>query len=94
MPILAEDIAYIYDEKDNLIKKITTNKTDKFEVIDEYTYDIHGNMVYNSTFQNGVLVFENRCAYDEDHNLVTEEFFEINFWEKRITRHERLIHEW
>jgi hypothetical protein len=42
---------------------------------------------------NGVLVFENKCAYDENDYLISEEYFELNFWERRIERHERLIHE-
>jgi hypothetical protein len=50
-------------------------------------------MVHNVTIQNGVLIFENKCAYDQSNELIGEEFFEIDYWEKRITRHEKLIHE-
>jgi hypothetical protein len=90
---LAENITYVYCEKGNLVRKITKNETHNFEIRDEYTYDNHGNMLHNISFQNGVVVFENKCTYDASNNLIAEEFFEIDFWEKRITRHEKLIHE-
>lgn len=90
---LAETISYTYDENDRVIRKSTFNEGHKFEVIDEYEYDERGNMVHNVTFQNGVLIFENKCAYDQNNELIGEEFFEIDYWEKRITRHEKLIHE-
>lgn len=90
---LTEEVVYTYDEKGNLIRKITTNITQKFDVIDEYTYDNRGNMLHNISFQNGVVVFENTCTYDDTNSLLTEQFFEIDYWEKRITRHEKLIHE-
>lgn len=82
-----------YDSKGNLIKKIHRNYNDNFEVIDEYTYDLNNNMIYNSSHQNGVLVFENKCDYDHKNRLISEELFELDFWERRIVRHEKLIHE-
>jgi hypothetical protein len=90
---LTESNAYVYDDKSNLIKKVVTNHKDHFEFTETYTYDSRGNMLHNTSFQNDVLVFENNCTYDEDNNLLSEEFFEISYWEKRITRHEKLIHE-
>lgn len=82
-----------YDDNCNLIKKTLKNHSDNFEVIDLYQYDENNNMIYNCSHQNGVLVFENKCGYDENNHLISEEFFELDFWEKRILRHERLKHE-
>ena len=91
--ILFNEESFEYDEKGNLLKKNHRNHPDNFEVIDNYQFDIKNNMIYNSSKQNGVLVFENKCGYDENNNLISEEFFELDFWEKRIVRHEILIHE-
>ncbi len=91
--VLFNSESFEYDEKGNVVKKIHKNYADKFKVIDNYEFDIKGNMVYNSSYQDGVLVFENKCGYDENNQLISEEFFEINCWEKRIVRHERLKHE-
>jgi len=85
--------AFEYDSQGNVVKKIQRNYIDNFEVIDEYTFDSRNNMIYNSSHQNGVLVFENKCGYDSNNNLISEEFFELDFWERRIVRHEKLIHE-
>jgi antitoxin component YwqK of YwqJK toxin-antitoxin module len=82
-----------YDDKGNLTKKIFRNYADNVELIDLYHYDDHHNMIYNCSHQNGVLVFENKCGYDENNHLVLEEFFELDFWERKIVRHERLKHE-
>jgi hypothetical protein len=90
--ILFNSESFEYDEKGNVVKKIHKNYPDNFEVIDDYQFDKNNNMIYNSSHQNGVLVFENKCGYD-NNNLISEEFFELDFWEKRIVRHERLIHE-
>jgi YD repeat-containing protein len=89
---LTETISYSYNDNGKVTRRVTANSIQTFEVIDEFTYDQFGNMLQHVTFQNGFLVFENRCTYDTFHNLMTEEFFEINYWEKRITRHEKLIH--
>lgn len=91
--VLFTSESFEYDEKGNVVKKLHRNYSDKFEVIDDYQFDKNNNMIYNSSHQNGVLVFENKCGYDENNNLISEEFFELEFWEKRIVRHERLIHE-
>jgi len=85
--------SFEYDVNGNVIKKIHRNYADNFEVIDEYKFDQNNNMIYNSSHQNGILVFENKCGYDSKNNLILEEFFELDFWEKRIVRHEKLIHE-
>jgi hypothetical protein len=90
---LTESNAYTYDERNNLIKKGVTNHVDHLMVTESYIYDSRDNMVLNTGFQNDVLVFENKCNYDEGNNLIDEEFFEISYREKRIIRHERLIHE-
>lgn len=91
--VLISSELFEYDAFENVIKKIHRNYADKFEVIDKYQFDENNNMIYNSSRQNGVLIFENKCSYDEQNNLITEEFFELNYWEKRIVRHEKLIHE-
>jgi len=91
--VLFTEESFEYDEKGNVVKKIHTNYLDSFKVIDNYQFDLNNNMIYNSSHQNGVLVFENKCGYDEKNNLVSEEFFELDFWEKRIVLHERLLHE-
>lgn len=85
--------AFEYDNRGNVIKTILRDYVNNFEVINVFTFDKDDNMLYNSTHQNGVLVFENKCEYDNNNNLIKEEFFELDFWEKRILRHERLIHE-
>lgn len=82
-----------YDNNSNVIKKLHKNYRDNFELIDEYEFDTENNMIYNSTHQNGFLVFENKCEYDNLNRLISEEFFEIDYWEKQIIRHEKLIHE-
>ena len=82
-----------YDDKGNLTKKTFRNYFDNIELIDLYHYDDHNNMIYNCSHQNGVLVFENKCGYDQNNQLVLEEFFELDFLERKIIRHERLKHE-
>jgi hypothetical protein len=82
-----------YDGNDNIIKKLHKNLQDSLEIVDIYEYDDYGNMVYNSTHQNGHLIFENKCVYDTNNALICEEFFELDYWTKGINRHERLIHE-
>ena len=89
---LTETTSYIYDGDGNVTKKITSNSVQRFQIIDDYKYDLFGNMIHNTSFQNDFLVFENKCTYDDHNNLLTEEFFEIDYWEKRITRHEKLVH--
>jgi hypothetical protein len=84
--------SFEYDKSGNVIKKIHRNYIEKFEVIDIYEFDEEGNMIYNSSHQNGTLIFENKCGYDNKNNLASEEFFELDFWEGRIVRHERLKH--
>ncbi|MDO5663639.1 MAG: hypothetical protein Q4G63_00095 [Bacteroidia bacterium] len=83
---------FVYDAMGNVLKKTEQNFKDKFEVIDIYQYDNQNNMIYNTTRQNGVLVFENKCGYDDENNLISEEIFELDFWQKKITKHEILIH--
>lgn len=85
--------SFEYDKNGNVVKKIHRNYIDNFEVIDDYHFDKNNHMIYNSSHQNGVLVFENKCRYDENDNLILEEFFELDFWERRIVRHEILHHE-
>lgn len=82
-----------YDSKENLIRKLHKNLQDSLEIIDIYEYDGNQNMIYNSTHQNGHLVFENKCIYDTNNELICEEFFELDYWTKGINRHEKLIHE-
>jgi hypothetical protein len=89
---LTETILFTYDAIGNVARKVTANNVHGFQVIDDYKYDQFGNMLHNTSFQNDFLVFENKCEYDDRNNLLTEEFFEIDYWEKRITRHEKLIH--
>jgi hypothetical protein len=89
---LTETISSTYDDGGKVIRKATRHHGQGFDVIDEYQYDESGNMIHNVSFQAGFLIFENKCEYDENNNLVTEEFFEIDYWEKKIRRHERLIH--
>lgn len=89
---LTEVTSYSYDKNGNIIRKAVKNIVDGYEVIDEYEYDERGNMTYNTSLQNGVPIFENKCTYDENGNLLTEEFFEIDYWERRVTRHEKLLH--
>ena len=83
---LTETTSYTYDGDGHVTRKVTSNSVQRFEVIDEYEYDLFGNIMHNTSFQNGFLVFENKCTYDDRKNLLTEEFFEIDFWEKRVTR--------
>jgi hypothetical protein len=82
-----------YNEKGLVIKKILKNHLDKYVIVDEYKFDAKANMIYNCTHQNGILVFENKCEYNDKGELSSEEFFELDFWEKKIVKHERLIHE-
>jgi len=89
---LTEVTTYSYESHNKVARKVVKNKTDGNELIDEYEYDSNGNMIHNVSFKNSTVVFENKCTYDGDQNLSTEEFFEIDFWEKRILRHEKLVH--
>jgi len=89
---LTEVTFYTYDSTGKITKKELSNKKDGFSMVDEYNYDGRGNQVHNVTFQNGALIFENKCTYDQNDHLLTEEFFEIDFWEKKVTRHEKLLH--
>ncbi|MCZ8023348.1 MAG: hypothetical protein O9294_16410 [Cytophagales bacterium] len=90
---LHKDEYFEYDDNSNVIKKTLKNYSDNFVVIDQYQYDERNNMIYNCSHQNGLLVSENKCGYNENNHLVSEELFELDFWEKRILRHERLKHE-
>lgn len=85
--------SFEYDEEDNLIKKVYSNYPDNFKIIENYEYNKNKVMIYNSAHQNGVLIFENICSYDENNNLISEEFFDLDYWERKIRRHEKLIHE-
>ena len=89
---LAEVTSHAYDSSGKVVRKELKNKSEGYQVVDEYKYDDDGNMVHNTTFKNGTLIFENKCTYDKDNQLLTEEFFEIDFWEKKIARHEKLLH--
>ncbi len=81
-----------YDTNNNLIKKQLEILPENIKVIDIYRFDNKNNMIYNSSHQNGVFVFENKCEYDNDNNLISEEFFELDYWEKSIVVNERLLH--
>lgn len=81
-----------YDENGYLEAKTFNHHIENYQVIDKYNYDPAGNMIYNSCHQDNFLVFENKCSYDNDNRLIEEEFFEIDVWDKRIIRHEKLIH--
>lgn len=82
-----------YNDKGDVIRKIFKNYPDNYIVIDDYKFDDRGNMIYNCSHQNGILVFENKCGYNDENELISEEFFELDFWERKIVKHERLIHE-
>ncbi|MCG8698529.1 MAG: hypothetical protein MI922_10785 [Bacteroidales bacterium] len=84
--------SFEYDNRGNIIKKILRNYRDSYEIVDEYKFDQNNNMIYNSSTQNGVLVFENKCQYDSNNKLISEEFFEMDFSTAHVVRHERLIH--
>ncbi|MCU4177348.1 hypothetical protein [Carboxylicivirga sp. N1Y90] len=85
--------AFEYDSQGNVIKKIHRNYVYKFEVIEENTFDNRNNIIHSLSHENGELVFENKCGYDDNDNLISEEFFEFDLLERRIVKHERLIHE-
>lgn len=85
--------SYTYDSNGYVIRKEVNNEEEGFQTVEEYRYDERGNEVHIVGFQNGALTFENKCTYDESDNLIVEEYFEISFWEKRIVRHERLLHQ-
>lgn len=82
-----------YDNNGNLIKKTQRDYINNNEVIDTYTYDSNNNMLLNCSHQNGTLVFENKCTYNEYNQLISEEVFQINIWTGHIICHEKLIHE-
>lgn len=82
-----------YDQNENVITKRLKNYIDNYLIIDNYSYDERGNMIHNISYQNDILIFENTCKYDSANYLIQEEFFQLDFWEGRIIKHERLIHE-
>lgn len=90
--ILNEITSYAYDLHGNVTRKTARDAQEGHQTIDEYRYDEQGNMEYNASFHNGVLIFENKCTYDADGNLKTEEFFEIDRWDKKVIRHEKLLY--
>lgn len=90
---LTEITAYEYDLDGNLVLKKQQNVEDGFEIVNEYRYDDRGNRIYNATFRDGNLIFENKCTYDDEGYLRTQELFEIDPWSRKVERHERLIHE-
>jgi hypothetical protein len=89
---LTETTSSTYGANGKVERKVTSYKGHGYQIIDEYKYDAAGNMIHNVSFHNDFLVFENKCEYDENNNLITEEFYEIDYWEKRVTRNEKLIH--
>lgn len=89
---LTEVTFYSYNSNGKMSRKELNNKKEGFQVVDEYSYDDRGNQVYHVSFQNATLIFENKCTYDQDGLLSIEEFFEIDFWENKVIRHEKLLH--
>jgi hypothetical protein len=89
---LTEITSYTYDLHGNVLQKKVQNVADGYQTVDDYRYDEQGNMIYNAAFHNDLLIFENKCSYDAEGNLTAEEFFEIDRWEKKVLRHERLLH--
>ncbi len=85
--------SFEYDSKGNVIKKEETNYIDNFTITENYEYDQSNRMICNTSYQDGRLVFENNCEYDEFGDLISEEFFELDYWGKQVVRHEKLIHE-
>ncbi|MFT4602540.1 MAG: hypothetical protein ACI857_002726, partial [Arenicella sp.] len=84
---------YEYCDQKYLITKIRNEHQHNFETIDTYERDSDGRETYATSRINGALVFENKIEYDSEGNLETEEFFDLNYWEKSIRAHERLVHE-
>lgn len=91
--VLYSKESFRYDVNDREIEKIFKHTDDNNTVIDQYQYDERGNMIYACSHQNGVLFFENKCKYSIDNRLIEEEFFELDYWQKKIIRHERLVNE-
>lgn len=89
---VVSEVVYDYNQIGDILKKTTVTPVHHSEVVDHYEYDASGNQVRNTTIHNGVLVFDNQCTYDDQSNLLTEEFFELDYWERRVLRHEKLIH--
>lgn len=90
---LISDEKMYYNDDGLLIKTVLANHIDKFKFIENSRYDKNGNNIYISAHQNGVLIFENKCGYDKNDMLIYEEFFELDYWERKILRHEKLEHE-
>ncbi|MCG8583055.1 MAG: DUF4954 family protein [Bacteroidales bacterium] len=85
---------YEYDSHNNVVKTTIRNYIDNYEVIEVNEYDQNNNVIYNSSHQNGILVYEGHRSYDENNKPVFEKVFQIDFWTGSILLNENLIHEW
>lgn len=90
---LTETKEYQYDTFGRVTRIDFIHPNDSHKSYETYAYDEHGNLIHLQGFTNGTLTFNNYCKRDELGHLLEEEFFELNYWEKRIMTHERIIHE-
>jgi hypothetical protein len=89
---LVDGELFKYNENGLLIEKIHRNYLDNYENVEEYEYDKNENLVCIIAFHNGHFVFENKCEYDSNNNLILEEFIQLDPNTGFVYSHEKLIH--
>ncbi|MFZ7133392.1 MAG: hypothetical protein ACOWWR_13650 [Eubacteriales bacterium] len=85
--------SFEYDDNDNVVRTIHRFYHEEYETIETFRYDVKNNMIYNAVHQNGVLIFENILEYNEGGNVISEECFELNYWQNNVIRHSKRINE-
>ena len=91
--IFQHSAKFEYNGRGLLVRKELNNEPYEYQLLDTYEYDKNDNLIKLQSLQNEAIVFDNRCVYNENNELILEEFYELNYWERRIIRHEKQIHE-
>jgi hypothetical protein len=81
-----------YDINGNIIKRDEKEYSYDSHIVESYKYDNNNNQIHSSVINGGILIFENKCEYDDNNELLTEEFYELSS-EGKIISYEKLIHE-
>jgi len=82
-----------YDSDGKETNKVTIDHASGYRSEEIHEYDPQGNVVSISVMSEGKLLFRNECTYSDNGVLSSEEIMEVDL-SGRLTRHEKLVHEW
>lgn len=91
--ILQSTTRFTYNESNKLVKSETEDFMQGTKTTDEFKYDLKGNQVYTFSTIDGVIIFENKCTYDNANDIIEEEYFQIDPYSKSILEHSKIINE-